>query len=145
MPDHGVGRLTDTFLAPEEAQIRALAEREGSSPVVMLNLLRFRDQATEPAEGMTGAEAYGAYSARVEPMLRQVGGRVVTALHCEQGVIGPVEPEWDMVIVVEYPSAGAFLEMIGTEEYLDAHRYRAAALLDSRLVASTGLLPRAES
>ena len=131
--------MNAAFIAPEEEQIRKLAERDDSGPLVMLNLLRFREKALDPAEGMTGAESYGRYSAEVGPILERVGGRVITALHCETGVIGPTEPEWDMVIVVEYPSASAFLGMIGSEDYLAAYPYRAAALADSRLVASAAL------
>lgn len=133
--------MTEGFIAPEESQIKAVAERDGSSPLVMLNLLRFRDEALDPAEGLTGAEAYGKYSIQVGPILERVGGRVITAISCEEGIIGPAEPEWDMVVVVEYPSPSAFLSMIGSDDYLEAHRFRAAALADSRLVASTAAMP----
>ena len=131
--------MTGPFIVPEAEQIRKLAERGDSGPVQMLNLLRFRDRALEPAEGMTGAEAYGRYSVEVAPILDRAGGRVITAARCEESVIGPAEPEWDLVIVVEYPSVGAFLEMIESPDYLNAHRYRFAGVADSRLVASTGL------
>ena len=131
--------MDETFITPDESQVRKLTERGGSGPVVMLNLLRFRDRALEPAEGMTGAEAYGKYSVEVAPILERAGGRVLTAALCEESVIGPAEPEWDLVIIVEYPSVGAFLEMIESPDYLDAHRYRFAGVADSRLVASTGL------
>lgn len=129
--------MRETFIAPNEEQLGGLAARSDSGPVTMLNMLRFRAEAGEPAEGMTGEEAYGRYSVEVAPMLERVGGRVISALQCDRGIIGPADPEWDLVIVVEYPSTSAFLEMIGTPEYLEAHRYRAAALEDSRLVAST--------
>lgn len=132
--------MDGSFIAPESEQIRKLSDRGDSGPIMMLNLLRFRDEALDPAEGMTGAEAYGRYSVEVAPILERVGGRVVTAIRCEDGIIGPAEPEWDVAIVVEYPSAAAFLEMIGSADYLEAHRYRAAGLADSRLVASTGLM-----
>jgi uncharacterized protein (DUF1330 family) len=133
--------MPDSFIAPDDAQIRKLADRGDSGPIVMLNLIRFREHALEPAEGMTGAEAYGLYSAEVQPMLERARGRVLSAARCEEGIIGPSDPEWDMVLMVEYPSATAFLEMIGSPEYLEARRYRAAALSDSRLVASVGLVP----
>ena len=132
--------MTGPFIVPEAEQIRNLAERGDSGPVQMLNLIRFRDRALEPAEGMTGAEAYGTYSVEVAPILERLGGRVIAAIRCEDGVIGPVEPEWDMALIVEYPSAAAFLEMVGSEDYLQTHRFREAGLADSRLVASTGLL-----
>jgi uncharacterized protein (DUF1330 family) len=141
VPERGLDETGKAFIAPEEDQIRKLADRGDSGPIVMLNLIRFRDRALEPAEGMTGAEAYGKYSVEVQPLLEGVGGRVLAAARCEEGIIGPADPEWDMVLMVEYPNAAAFLRMIGSPDYLEAHRYRAAALADSRLVASTGLVP----
>ena len=133
--------MEEGYLTPEEDQLARLAERDSSTPVVMMNLIKFRDQAEPPAEGMTGAEAYGAYSAAVAPMLERVGGRVLSAVRCEEGVIGPPEPEWDLVVIVEYPSAQAFLEMVSSADYLEAHRLRAAGVADSRLAASTSLMP----
>ncbi len=56
-------------------------------------------------------------------------------------MIGPPEPEWDLVVIVEYPSAQAFLEMVSSADYLEAHRLRAAGVADSRLAASTSLMP----
>ena len=99
------------FLTPEPSALEALAG-SGDGPVVMVNLIRFREEATEPCEGMSGAEAYGRYSQETLPHLARVGGRVLSAVACQDAVIGPGEREWDMVILVEYPSPAAFLEMI---------------------------------
>ena len=64
-----------------------------------------------------------------------MGGRLLLALDAEESVIGPVDGEWDMVLLAEYPSRKAFLEMIGDPAYQNVHGHRAAALADSRLVA----------
>ena len=123
------------FLTPEPSALEALAG-SGDGPVVMVNLIRFREEATEPCEGMSGAEAYGRYSQETLPHLARVGGRVLSAVACQDAVIGPGEREWDMVILVEYPSPAAFLEMISDPDDLETHRLRAAALEDSRLIPS---------
>ena len=127
--------MEERFLTPEPAALEALAE-SGDGPVVMVNLIRFRDEAIEPCEGMSGAEAYGRYSEETLPHLARAGGRILSAVACQDAVIGPGEREWDMVILVEYPSPAAFLEMISDPDYLETHRLRAAALEDSRLIPS---------
>ncbi|MFM8888934.1 MAG: DUF1330 domain-containing protein [Solirubrobacterales bacterium] len=128
--------MEDAYLVPDEAGLLDLAERFGDDPVVMVNLIRFREEAGEPCEGMTGAEAYGRYSEGTIPFLRQAGARVIAATACDSPLIGPAEREWDMVILVEYPSPNAFLTMVQDPGYLEVHRLRAAALEDSRLLPS---------
>lgn len=131
--------MEDGYLIPGEAGLAALPERFGDGPVVMVNLIRFRDEAGEPCEGMTGAEAYGRYSEGTIPFLEGAGARVISALACDEALIGPEDREWDMVIAVEYPSPKAFLTMIQDPGYLEVHRFRAAALEDSRLIPSRPL------
>ena len=77
----------------------------------MLNLLRFKDRADgiDAGDGISGAEAYARYGAAVAPFLERAGGRLVLALAASESVIGPFAGEWDMVLVVEYPSRRAFL------------------------------------
>ena len=127
--------MDDGFLTPDPNRLEALAV-SGDGPVVMVNLIRFRDQATKPCEGMTGAEAYGRYSAETLPHLERVGARIISAVACQDPVIGPETREWDMTILVEYPSPAAFLEMVSDPGYLETHQFRIAALEDSRLIPS---------
>src|SRR5437764_376801 len=101
----------------------------------MLNLLRFKPAADGIDEGVSGAEAYARYSVAAEPFLRAVGGRLLTALHPKHSVIGPPEGEWDLVLLVEYPSRKKFLEMAANPDYQKIHAHRDAALADSRLIA----------
>jgi hypothetical protein len=49
---------------PTEEQIRQLVARSDDGPVVMLNLLRFKEHADGIDEGVSGAEAYARYSTR---------------------------------------------------------------------------------
>ncbi len=120
---------------PTAEQIQALAASGDTEPIVMLNLLRFKAQADGIDAGVSGAEAYARYSVATEPFLRAVGGRVLLAVQPRQSVIGPPDSEWDLVILVEYPSRAKFLEMATNAEYLEVHAHREAALADSRLIA----------
>ncbi len=130
-------------LEPTATQLQRLlaASAATSEGVVMINLLRFKDQADgiDAEDGISGAEAYGRYAAAVGAHLDRVGGRILLALRTCESVIGPDEHEWDMVIAVQYPSRQAFLEMTSNPEYLRIHGHRTAALADSRLIACAPL------
>ena len=128
---------------PTAEQLQALASAESDGPLIMLNLLRFKPVADGLDEGISGAEAYARYSLAAEPFLRGVGGRLRTAVRADQCVIGPPDGEWDLILLVEYPSRQKFLEMAANPEYQKIHAHREAALADSRLIACSDLTPAA--
>jgi uncharacterized protein (DUF1330 family) len=126
---------------PDQVQRLVGAAAEDHQPIVMINLLRFKETADgiHDGEGITGEEAYSRYAAAVAEHLQRVGGRLLLGVRAEESVIGPDATEWDMVLAVEYPSYGAFLTMTTDPGYLEIHGHRAAALSDSRLIASRPL------
>ncbi len=128
-------------IEPTMEQLAALRASTDEGPVVMLNLLRFRDHAAgiDAEEGITGAQAYARYGTEVTRFLARAGGRVLLALSPHESVIGPEGGEWDLVLAVQYPSRAAFLGMIADPEYLAIHGHRAAGVADSRLVACATL------
>lgn len=132
-------------IAPTQAQIeRLVAGAETDAPVIMLNLLRFKEQADGIDRGLSGREAYERYAEGTAPFLAGVGGRLLLAVEAREMVIGPDALEWDMALMVEYPSRAKFLEMATDAGYLKVHEHRAAALADSRLIAC-GALPAART
>jgi uncharacterized protein (DUF1330 family) len=123
-------------ITPTQAQIEHLmADADPDQPVIMLNLLRFKDHAEGIDDGVSGREAYERYAEATAPFLARVGGRLLLAADAEQMVVGPEALEWDMALMVEYPSRHKFFEMATDPGYLRAHEHRAAALSDSRLIA----------
>lgn len=117
-------------LEPTAEQFAALAARPADEPVVMINLLQFR------ADG--GRQGYIRYTQEVTPHLQRVGGTVRYAGASPSMVIGDGEkPWWDAIIVVEYPSPAAFLDMVSNEDYLKVHEHRAAGLDRGDLVATS--------
>jgi uncharacterized protein (DUF1330 family) len=115
---------------PTPEQLAALAARPPDAPVVMINLLQFR------ADG--GRESYLRYTREVAPHLQRVGGTVRFAGASPSVVIGDGEkPWWDAIIVVEYSSPAAFLDMVSNEEYLKVHEHRAAGLDRGDLIATS--------
>lgn len=114
---------------------------DDAGPIVMINLLRYRAVADYPegfdAEPCSGREAYQRYGAVAGPLIQGVGGRMLWAGQVSALVIGPEEEAWDDAILVEYPSREAFIAMVSKPEYQAVAPHRTAALLDSRLVATT--------
>ncbi len=109
--------------APNEEGFADLSRRAGEGPVTMLNLLAFRPDG--------GRERYLEYGAAVLPLLEKAGARVVF-----QGPAAPVvlgDRSWDLVLLVEYPTRAAFLEMIGSPEYAAIAHLRTEALARGEL------------
>lgn len=123
-------------LEPTAEQLQQLAESTDPGPIVMLNLLRFKERADgiDAADGISGRVAYERYGMAVAPHLDRVGGRLLHAAESGAGVIGPAGEAWDLLLLVRYPSRTAFLGMIADPGYQAIHGHRAAALADSRLV-----------
>jgi uncharacterized protein (DUF1330 family) len=128
-----------THIEPTPEQVRRLAGSDDPSPVIMVNLLRFKERADgiDADDGISGVEAYQRYAIAAGPFLQGVGGRVLLQLHLTGSVIGPDEREWDAMLAVEYPSRAAFVKMASDPNYLEIHAHRVAALADSRLIEST--------
>ncbi len=128
--------MTEPSLHPTAEQLQRLVEAPDDGPVVMLNLLRYAEQAND-GSGRTGREAYQHYGELVIPMLEARGAGFIVYATADQTVIGPADEEWDEMILVQYPSRAAFIDMITSADYLAAHVHREAGLADSRLVATT--------
>lgn len=123
------------FVDPEREQFEAFKALPRNVPVMMLNLLRFRDRAAyDDGRDCTGAEAYAAYGRESGPVFRRVGGEILWRGDPEVTLIGPPQERWDTIFVARYPSAAAFLEMVTDPDYRVAVKHRQAAVLDSRLI-----------
>lgn len=89
----------------------------------MLNLLAFRPDG--------GRERYEEYGAAVAPLLEGVGGRIVFIGQSSPPLLGG--ESWDLVILVEYPTRRAFLEMVESAEYQAIAHLRTEALARGEL------------
>ncbi|HUB73207.1 MAG TPA: DUF1330 domain-containing protein [Solirubrobacteraceae bacterium] len=95
---------------PTGDDIRGLMEDDDGGPVVMLNLLRY--------SGEQGRESYRRYGEAAAAFLAKAGGRVLYAGECDAQLAGPDEtPAWETLLLVEYPSRTAFVEMVTDPEY----------------------------
>ena len=129
---------------PNEEPLKAFLAEAEDGPIVMINLLRYREQAEYPPgtseAPCTGQEAYGRYSDGVTPLLGKHGGRPVWIGLARQTLIAPEGEQWHNALLVEYPTRKAFVEMTTSAEYQAIAHHRTAALEDSRLIATSGTL-----
>lgn len=109
--------------------------------VVMLNLLRFREQADyshapslEPDGGITGREAYDRYMREMEPLLLASGGEVLFSGSAAGFLIGPEDECWDHVLLVRQASKAAFLAFASDPQAVLVTAHRTAAVADSPLL-----------
>ena len=128
------------FISPEPGSLESFKESyPQETPVDMLNLLRFRDQSAYPsdfaAEPSSGAEAYGRYAKAVLPLLESRGAKSSWQGRQAAMLIGPQDKDWHLAVVMRYPTAAAFLDMVSSAEYNAIVVHRTAALEDSRLIA----------
>jgi uncharacterized protein (DUF1330 family) len=110
-------------------------------PVVMLNLLRFRERAEyahepglEPEGGCSGREAYALYMRDMTPLLEASGGEVLFSGTAAHFLIGPQDEAWDHVLLVRQSSKAAFLAFASDPEAQAITAHRTAAICDSRLL-----------
>ncbi|MEZ6007856.1 MAG: DUF1330 domain-containing protein [Planctomycetota bacterium] len=133
------------YLSPTMDGVRALLARGIEGPVVMLNLLRFRDVADyaanpelAPDEPISGREAYRRYMEHTEPLVEASGGRVVFYGRGGPFLIGPADERWDAALLVEQDSVSTFLSFGEDPAILAGLGHRTAALEDSRLLPLVG-------
>jgi uncharacterized protein (DUF1330 family) len=122
-------------ITPNRDQFAAMASAAASDdgPVVMLNLLKFKDVATG---GGSGAASYNRYGDSVSRMVEERGGRVLWSGRVDQVLIGDEAANgWDAIALVRYPSRQAFLDMVSDETYLKSHEHREGGLADTVLIA----------
>jgi uncharacterized protein (DUF1330 family) len=132
-------------ISPNADQFRELAAASDDGPVVMLNLLKYKARADADAaapvagadDARTGQEAYRAYGDAAVRMIEERGGSVLWAGQADQILIGDPAEDWDHVLLVQYPSRAAFLEMVAQPSYQDAHRHRESGLERTVVVACT--------
>lgn len=122
---------------PEAEQIRELLAGPADTPVVMVNLLRFKARADAPDEGLTGIEAYQRYGAEMRELVESRGGRFIWMGRVDSFVIGASDLSFDVVALMEYPSRRAFVEIANDPRVRELGVHRTAGLEGQWLVATT--------
>ena len=120
---------------PKDLNEAFTRELPDNGPVVMVNLVRFRERSRD-GNG-TGWDDYSRYGKGDMPLLKKVGGTVLWAGRVEGAVVGDLgDGRWDWVVVVWYPSRAAFLAMMTSPEYAEINVDRENGVEDHVVLAA---------
>jgi uncharacterized protein (DUF1330 family) len=104
--------------------VRGLEAMELQAPVVMVNLMRFRERALD-GDG-SGWDAYLRYSALTVPMIKARGGTLLWTGDAKAIALGAeAGNRWDYLALVYYPTVASFIDMMTSADYetrCDPHR-----------------------
>jgi uncharacterized protein (DUF1330 family) len=116
-------------MAVDLLNVTGLQTLDQQRPVVMVNLMRFRDRSLD-GDG-SGWDAYLRYSALTVPMIKARGGTLLWTGEAKTVALGPeTGHSWDYVALVHYPSVAAFIDMMTSADYerlSDPHRRNGCA------------------
>lgn len=125
---------------PEREKLMELAGSKDTNPIIMLNLLKFREVA-KYADGretkLSGRDAYMLYGEKMRAIVQGGGGRMLISADLKDVVIGSVSDLWDVVALVEYPSASGFFAIAASPEVMEIGVHREAGLEGQLLIRST--------
>ena len=103
-----------------------LADDPGG-PVVMLNLLRFKED---------GRQGYEEYARRIQPFLEKVSAEIQFVGDLSTVLVAPDSHRWDAILIVRYPSRQAFSSMVADPGYQEITHLRTEALEEAVLQAT---------
>lgn len=112
---------------PTGRDLKHLLAEDPGGPVVMLNLLRFKDD---------GREGYEEYARRIRPFLDDLGAQIVYVGDCSTLLVGPEAHEWDTILLVRYPSRQSFSSMVADANYQEITGLRTESLEEAVLQAT---------
>jgi uncharacterized protein (DUF1330 family) len=119
-----------TFFSPDELDRFVAADPTG--PVVMLNLMKF-------VPG--GAATYMEYIERFSSsgVNTRYGVEIVYAGAGHPALVGQEGGDWDMVVLVRYPSRQHFVDMVNDPDYQSFEHLRADAVATAVLQPTTAV------
>ncbi len=122
-----------TQVHPSQEQLAELMAYPKNTPVVMVNILKFKARTGNGDE--TGQEAYARYFKNVQPFVAKANAKLIWKGGVATTVIGDSKNQPDILFLVEYPSVDHFLGMVTDAEYQKVARDRAVALEYGGLIA----------
>lgn len=97
-----------------QEQLQEFTKNTNQKPFVMLNLLKFKKEG--------GREDYFRYLKESSPFGKSIGASVDYFGIPKELLTG--SEDWDLIMLIRYPSRKAFLKMINNPDYLKVHEWR---------------------
>ena len=123
----------DPWLDGNPGQFASFLANADEGPVVMINLLKFREQSLD-GDG-TGAEAYARYGELAGPFVEKHGGKLIWAGAATQHLVGDIAYDWDAVLLVSWPKRQNLIDLGGDEAYEAIAHHRLNGLERTMLIA----------
>ena len=102
-------------------QLAALTASNQAGPVVMLNLVKYRQP--------DGRDEYLTYSRGFIPLRKRCGGTILWAGDVTGVALGDdAADDWDYAVLVRYPDRQAFVDVMTSDEYAAINPHRRAGL-----------------
>ena len=123
--------VTNQIYPTEPSQMEKMMGPGPDGPIVMVNLLKFKDKAVYRdgrETDLTGREAYDIYSRAVIQLIQEFDGRIFFSADVTELAVGLVEDLWDEVALAEYPNRAAMAAMTSSEAWRDMAVHREAGL-----------------
>jgi len=120
-------------ISPSDTQLSELQAYPQNTPLVMINVLKFKAQTEKTNE--TGQEAYSRYFKNASPFVEKSGAKLIWKGQVHSTVIGNSDNQPHIVFLVEYPTVNRFFEMVLNPEYQKIAGDRAIALEYGGLIA----------
>jgi uncharacterized protein (DUF1330 family) len=118
---------------PSQQQMAQLLTYPKNTPLVMVNIIKFKDKTENGKE--TGQEAYARYFKNVQPFVSKSNAKLIWKGIVSSTVVGDSIDEPNMIFLVEYPSVDHFLEMVSNPDYQKVATDRTIALEYGGLIA----------
>ena len=116
-------------MAVDLLNVKGLQELDPLAPVVMVNLMRFRERSLDGCG--SGWDAYLRYSALTVPMIKARGGTLLWTGDVKAVALGlEAGNTWDYLALAYYPDVAAFIDMMTSADYetrCDPHRTNGCA------------------
>lgn len=125
--------LTNQIVPPKEKFVDFIKNYPSQTPLVMVNIMKFK---TQTADDKSGKEEYSIYGKKIAPLLAKAGGRVIWAGNSMKTVIGDYTTQPDYFAIVYYPSKEAFIKMTTSKEYEAIQHHRHSSLEYGGLIAA---------
>ena len=122
-------------IKPTPEQMAALMKYPKNTPLVMVNIVKFKAKTGNGNE--TGQEAYAKYFKEVRPFIAKAGVKLIWKGKVASTVIGDSNDEPHVIFLAEYPSVNHFLAMVQDPEYQKVGQNRTMAIEFGGLIACT--------
>ena len=123
----------DPWMDGNPADFAEFSVNADEGPVVMINLLKYRDQSLD-GDG-SGAEAYARYGVLAGPYVERHGGKLLWAGEAREHLVGDTDYDWDSVLMVSWPKRQNLIDLGRDEGYQAIAHHRKNGLERTMLIA----------